>query len=424
MWSDKKFRQQLALVAFGVVLFWALFNLKSLFTHLSYLINVLSPLLLGVLLALILNVPMSALERTLFKPDKNNNYGKIKAKIKRPVSLIIALAILIGLIVLAIALILPELINTIEQMYEKVPQIAEELSDTLRNSSLLSKFVDTDKWTADYINESIKKVLENSEVMFKTLIETMNFASSIFSGILNFILATCFAIYMLMQKETLKRQLYRITTAFFRKDIANRLCDVGRMSKETFSKFIAGQSIEALILGSLCCLGMQIFGFPNALEIGVLVMVTAFIPIVGAFIGAAVGAFFIMFTSFTKALWFILFIIVLQQLEDNLIYPKIVGKTVGLPSLWVLFAITVGGTVGGILGMFVAVPAFSVFYCLFRELINYLGEKRALRDQLWEKRRAMRAARAAAEKQAAEAAAEAGISAEAAVTAAAEETRE
>jgi len=152
------------------------------------------------------------------------------------------------------------------------------------------------------------------------------------------------------------------------------------MSKETFSKFISGQTIEACILGLLCTLGMTLFGFPNSLEIGVLVTVTAFIPILGAFVGAAVGAFFIMFTSFKKAVWFLIFIIVLQQLEDNLIYPKVVGKSVGLPSLWVLFAITVGGSVSGILGMFVAVPAFSIIYCLFREFINYLHDRRAAKE--------------------------------------------
>lgn len=387
MRNDKKFIRQLVLIAFGVVLFWTLFNISAIYVHIKKIIAIISPLLFGVLLALILNVPMSWFERTLFKPDKDNHYGKIKGAIKRPVSLLITLVLLISVIVLVIALLLPQLVDTVEQMYEKVPNLAEDLSETISNSKLLTKFFNTEVWTADNINAKIKGVLENSEVLFKTLIQTMNFATTLFSGIVNFILAAFFAIYMLMQKETFKRQLHKIVSAIFRKDIAERLCYVGNMSKETFSKFIAGQTIEALILGSLCCLGMQIFGFPNALEIGALVMVTAFIPIVGAFVGAAVGAFFIMFTSFEKALWFVLFIIVLQQLEDNLIYPKVVGKTVGLPSLWVLFSITVGGTVGGILGMFVAVPAFSVFYCLFRELILFMTERRQAKDALWEERK-------------------------------------
>ena len=380
MKGDKKFIRQLILIGFGVTLFWVLFNISSIYRHFTKFLSVISPLLLGILLALIINVPMSALERKLFKPDKDNNYGRIKAKIKRPLALLITLVLMIGALAIVIILLLPQMITTIEQMYEKVPELAEDLSEKIRDSSLLSKFFNTETWTADTINLKIRGALENGEVLFKTLIETMNFATTLFSGLVNLILALFFAIYMLMQKEKLKSQVHRLTRAVFRKDIADRLCYIGRLGKETFSKFITGQTIEAVILGLLCCLGMEIFGFPNALEIGALVMVTAFIPIVGAFVGAAVGAFFIMFTSFEKALWFVLFIIVLQQLEDNLIYPKVVGKTVGLPSLWVLFAVTVGGTVGGVLGMFVAVPTFSVLYCLTRETLVFLEELRAKRD--------------------------------------------
>lgn len=380
MRNDKTFIRSLTLIVIGVVLFWALFNLSSLFSALGAVLGVMSPVLLGILLAMILNVPMSAIERNLFRPDKDNSYGRVKAKIKRPVSLLITLVICLGVVVLAIALVLPELIDTVDQMTEKVPQISQHLSDIISDSKLLSRFLTAEDWTAENIDAKITSLLENSELMFRTVSQTMNIASSIFSGILNFVLALCFAIYMLLQKETLKRQLHRVVTALFRKSIADRLCRVGNMSKETFSKFISGQTIEACILGLLCTLGMTLFGFPNSLEIGVLVTVTAFIPILGAFVGAAVGAFFIMFTSFKKAVWFLIFIIVLQQLEDNLIYPKVVGKSVGLPSLWVLFAITVGGSVSGILGMFVAVPAFSIIYCLFREFINYLHDRRAAKE--------------------------------------------
>ncbi|MBR1392712.1 MAG: AI-2E family transporter [Ruminococcus sp.] len=380
MRNDKTFIRSLTLIVIGVVLFWGLFNLSSLFSALGALLGVMSPVLLGILLAMILNVPMSAIERNLFRPDKDNNYGKIKGKIKRPVSLLITLVICLGIVSLAIALVLPELIDTVDQMAEKVPQISQHLSDIIKDSKLLSRFLNVEEWTAENIDAKITSLLENSELMFRTVSQTMNIASSIFSGILNFVLALCFAVYMLLQKETLKRQLHWVVTGLFRRSIAERLCRVGNMSKETFSKFISGQTIEACILGLLCTLGMTVFGFPNSLEIGVLVTVTAFIPILGAFVGAAVGAFFIMFTSFKKAVWFLVFIIVLQQLEDNLIYPKVVGKSVGLPSLWVLFAITVGGTVSGILGMFVAVPAFSILYCLFKEFISYLHDRRASKE--------------------------------------------
>ncbi len=380
MRKDKQFIRILLIVIIGVVLFWALFNVAYIYKHIKNLFSVLTPVLLGILLALILNVPMSAIERNFFRPDKDNHYSKIKQKIKRPVSLGITIIILIGIIVLAIALILPQLINTVEQLSDKVPELSKNLASTIQDSALLQKFFNTSEWTTENITAKVQSMLENSEVLFKTLIDTMSFATSIFSGIVTFIIGLFFAIYMLMQKENLKHQLYRITAAVFPKDITRRLCTVCNMSKETFSKFIAGQTVEAFILGTLCCLGMLIFGFPNALEIGILVMVTAFIPIVGAFVGAAVGAFFIMFTSFEQALWFVLFIIVLQQLEDNLIYPKIVGRSVGLPSLWVLFAITVGGSAFGILGMFVAVPACSILYFLIKEFVSFLEDRREAKD--------------------------------------------
>ncbi len=370
------FSKELKLIAFGVILFWALFNLKSIVGHVSSVLELIFPVLLGILFALIFNVPMSAIERTLFRPNKNNEYSKIKAKIKRPVSLLITLLLVLGMVALVIVLVLPEFLNTIEKMYDKVPDLAEELSSTITGSPLLAKFINPDNWTPEKINAKISGMIENSEVVFKTISGTVSFATTVFSGLLDLVLALFFAVYMLLQKEKLKAQVYRVTYAFFSDDIARRLCYVARLSKETFNKFITGQTIEAFILGLLCCLGMQIFGFPNALEIGVLVMVTAYIPIVGAFIGAAVGAFFIMFTSFKQALLFLLFIVVLQQLEDNLIYPKVVGKTIGLPSLWVLFSIVVGGSMGGILGMFVAVPACSIFYFLIREFISYAEERK------------------------------------------------
>ena len=155
---------------------------------------------------------------------------------------------------------------------------------------------------------------------------------------------------------------------------------VSTTGKRTFSDFIAGQTAEACILGLLCIVGMEIFGFPYALEVGVLVTVTAFIPVIGAFVGAAAGAFFIMFISFEKALWFLLFMAILQQLEDNLIYPRVVGRSVGLPPLWVLLAVTVGGSAGGILGMFISVPVCSVLYCLAGEVLEYLEERQRRKE--------------------------------------------
>ncbi|MBR1764466.1 MAG: AI-2E family transporter [Ruminococcus sp.] len=378
MKEKKKFRRQLMLVVVGVTLFWALFNLGSILSVLRRLMKILSPCIIGFLLAMILNVPMSAIERTFFKPDKDNNYGPIKAKIKRPLSLAITLVLCFGVIAAMLSLLIPEIIDTVSKMYTQVPELVNRISRHISDSKLLARWFPELNFDTAMITDRIQTALKDSELLLSTLNSTYNMASSLISTVINFIIGLFFAIYMLLQKEKLKVQLYRITTAFVNEKTARRLCYVCNMSKETFSKFISGQGLEACILGSLTCIGMLIFGFPNAFAVGVLVAVTAFIPIVGAIIGCAIGAFFIMFTSIKKALFFVLFMIILQQLENNLIYPKVVGKSVGLPSLWVLFAITVGGAMGGMLGMFISVPACSIIYCLVRELVDYRHRQLAL----------------------------------------------
>lgn len=378
MKEKKKFRRQLMLVVVGVTLFWALFNLGSIFGMLRKLMHILTPCIIGFLLAMILNVPMSAIERNFFKPDKNNNYGRIKGAIRRPVSLAITLFLCFGAIAAVLSLLIPQIIDTVSKMYTQVPELVNRVSEHISDSKLLSHWFPELKFNTAMITEKVQSMLKDSELLLSTLNSTYNAASSILSSLVNFIIGLFFAIYMLLQKEKLKAQLYRITTAFVSDKTADRLSYVCNMSKETFSKFISGQAVEACILGSLTCIGMLIFGFPNALLVGVVVAVTAFIPIVGAIIGCAIGAFFIMFTSIKKALFFVLFMIILQQLENNLIYPKVVGKSVGLPSLWVLFAITVGGAVGGMLGMFVSVPACSIIYCLISEYIDYRHREKAL----------------------------------------------
>lgn len=357
--------RMLVTAAFGAAALRVMFGLEDIGRCLLWLLELTEPVLFGVLLALILNVPMSAAERTFFPPGKG---GRLRRRLSRPVSLLITLLILGGVLILAAAILLPRLTETVSQLSDKVPELAESISGTVKGSSLLRRLLPEELLSAESITGKIQSLLQSSEVLFRTLTGTLELAAALFSGLVNFLLALVFAIYMLLRKEELKRQLCRFLRVILPERTAGRLCRLGGLCKRTFSDFIAGQTKEACILGLLCIIGMELFGFPNALEVGVLVTVTAFIPVVGAFAGAAAGAFFIMFVSLEKAMWFLVFMIVLQQLEDNLIYPRIVGKSVGLPPLWVLFAVTAGGTAGGIGGMFVAVPVCSVIYTLVSEL--------------------------------------------------------
>lgn len=378
MKKTDKFKEHVLLVVIGVVLFWALFNYEKIFHLLDSGMKILSPFIIGAVLALILNVPMSAIERTMFRPDKNNNYRRITAKIKRPVSLILTLIIFFGVIVLVLYLIIPELIATFTRLSEDIPDFIKNLSQRFQDSEQLNRWLDEMNISKEVVAEKIQDILEDGVLILKTVNSTVSVASSMITTLVNCFIGIFFSVYILLQKERLKNQLYRITTAFLPKKAAELVCHICNMSKSTFSKFLSGQCTEAFILGSLCCIGMSILKFPNAVTIGILVAVTAFIPIVGAFIGVAVGAFLIMVTDFMQAVWFVVFMLILQQVEGNLIYPKVVGQSVGLPSLWVLFAVTVGGAIGGIIGMFISVPICSVLYCLLREAVTYLNSKKGL----------------------------------------------
>ncbi len=373
-----KFKEHVLLVVIGVGLFWALFNYEKIFHLLGAGMKILSPFIIGAVLALILNVPMSAIERTMFRPGKDNSYRKITKKIKRPVSLILTFIIFFGVIVLVLYLIIPELITTFTRLSDDIPDFIKNMSQKLQNSKQINRWLDEMNISKDAVINKIQEVFKDGVLILKTVNSTVSVASSMITTLVNFFIGIFFAVYMLLQKEKLKNQLYRITTAFLPQKPAGLLCHVCNMSKSTFSRFLSGQCTEAFILGSLCCIGMSVLRFPNAVTIGILVAVTAFIPIVGAFIGVAVGAFLIMVTDFKQAVWFVVFMLVLQQIEGNLIYPKVVGQSVGLPSLWVLFAVTVGGATGGILGMFISVPICSVLYCLLREAVTYFNSKKGL----------------------------------------------
>ena len=334
------------------------------------------------MLALVLNVPLSFFERTLFRPRKDGKpRGKVFNAVKRPVSLLLTYISCFAAIALVLRLVIPSVKNTIIQLYAQVPDFVQKVFKLATENPTLSNWIAKTELSSDKVIDKIVDTLNNSAIVSDTLSGTIDVASGMVTGFVNFIIGLVFSIYMLSQKEKLKNQLYRICNAYFPKKITEKLSHIGNLSKETFSNFISGQGLEACILGTLCAVGMKILGFPYSATIGVLVAVTAFIPIVGAFIGIGIGAFLIMITSLKQALMFVVFMIILQQIEGNLIYPKVVGQSVGLPSLWVLFAITIGGNVGGIFGMFVAVPICSVIYCLIGDSVNNRNIKKAMKEQ-------------------------------------------
>ena len=262
-------------------------------------------------------------------------------------------------------LIVPELIDIIRLLVSNIPYYAEEINKFINNNTENIQEIDSLISGFDFDTDSIKNEL--MEIISGVLSSSISLVVGIIGVITNLIIAIIFAIYILTGKEKLKNQVLRIIKAYCKEEMANKIIEVGRIANKTFKNFFTIQALEATILGSLCIIGMLILKIPYAVPIGVLVGVTALIPVVGAFIGIIIGAILILSVEPIKVITFIIFVLILQQVEGNVIYPRVVGGSVGLPGMWVLVAVTVGGSLFGILGMLLGVPVFSVIYTMIKK---------------------------------------------------------
>lgn len=375
----KTMKKLLLLIAFGVALFLGLQNISAVAAVCRSILQLFMPLLIGFCVAFILNVLLRLVEERLFAPLNRKN-GPVWRRVRRPAGIFLTFGIIFGILFILIFMIVPELKRAFSLLVANLPQYAEQgkawisrAADffKLDASALINLEIDWEKLSStviDYLKRDSGKLVNT----------TVDITTSIFSSIFNFILGVVFSAYILMQKEKLGGQATRMLYAFLPERWADRALHVCALSNQMFSRFVTGQCTEAVIIGLLCFIGMLIFRMPYAPMISVLVGFSSLIPIFGAFIGTAIGAFLILMDSPMQAVWFVLFIIILQQLEGDLIYPRVVGSSVGLPSLWVLLAVTIGGSVWGVLGMLVSVPLCSVLYCLLREVVGTRLEQRGL----------------------------------------------
>lgn len=338
----------------------------------SGVLSVFSPFIIGFCIAYVVNLLMKPLERFWTFIWKKLKSQKVVSKLRRPVCLVLSLLIVFGAIFAIVFMVIPAFKETIVSFADNVPQYAKTVEQWYNtvvdflaryNFELPEIALDTAK-----ITEIAKDII--SSYGNNVLNTTVNLTTSIVSVVVDLILGVVFSIYALAQKENLTRQANKIVRALFKPDNAKKIIDFTAMTNDIFTRFVTGQLTEACIIGILCFIGMLIFGMPYAAIISVLIGFTALIPIFGAFIGTGIGAFLILLENPLKAFWFVVFIIVLQQLEGNLIYPRVVGKSVGLPGIWVLTAVTIGGGLFGILGMLFSVPVCSVLYVLFRKFVN------------------------------------------------------
>ena len=366
--------KKIVLVIFcAIVLYTISQNISNILNILTTILNIFLPFVLGCVIAFILNIPMNIIEGNIFK-IKAVKANKRLLKIVRPVSMIISIFFVIAILYIALSIVLPDLISMLIDLgngiEKSIPEVKVWLMDLFENDQRFIKFIENTEI-------DIKSIMNGALIFFKSGALTLLSSSvSIVGVVVNFIISIIFACYILLQRESLARQIKKVLYAFFSKEKTEYILYVGRLSYKTFSSFINGQCIDAIILGIMFFISMTILKLPYALLIGVLISVTALIPLVGAFIGCIVGAILIFVQSPMQAIIFIVLFLVLQQIEGNLIYPKIVGDSVGLPSIWVLLAITVGGGLMGVVGMIISVPLISVLYNLFKEWINNkLNEK-------------------------------------------------
>ena len=342
--------------------------------------QIIFPFILGGAIVFVINVPMSFLEKKIFENIKKEN--KAARKLARPVSLLLTIVLVIGVIALVMIGVIPQLTKTMGSLMinitDFIPQIKIWIRDFFHDNREIMKLVDQVQFKPDQaIRWGISLLGNGAGNMMNT---TMSAVGSVVSGLATFFIAFSFACYVLFQKEKLHVQVRKVLFAFLPKQKADAFLKVCSLTYRTFANFLTGQCLEAVILGCMFVVTLSILRMPYALLIGVLIAFTALIPIFGAFIGCAVGSFLIFMVSPKQAIIFIIVFLVLQQIEGNLIYPHVVGESVGLPSIWVLAAVTIGGNLMGIVGMLVFIPLLSVVYTIFRKVVYQRLKKRHIKQ--------------------------------------------
>ena len=337
----------------------------SILGTLGLLYHIVTPLLLGCVIAYILNILVTWIEKVpCFRRE-----GTALYKVRRPVSIVGALGVVVLILALVILIVIPQLGQAIGVLAREIPTAISQLLDWLapsdRDWPQLQAFLESLNVNWSQLFQKAITYLTNG--LGSVFSSTLYILGSIGSGIVTLAVALIFALYILSGKEKLFRQVQALAQTYLKAKTYRRLAAVAETAHDTFTRFIVGQCTEAVILGSLCVIGMLLLRFPYATMIGTLVGATALLPVVGAYLGAFVGAFMIVTVDPLKAIGFLVFIVILQQVEGNLIYPRVVGSSVGLPGIWVLAAVTVGGGIGGVFGMLLAVPTAATLYKLIRK---------------------------------------------------------
>ncbi len=369
--SKTSARNLLGVIIISLLAVWILFRTDSFLGTVRTVVSVVTPFMIGGCIAFVMNEVLKITEKGWNKLTKNSSKGR------KPVCLFISFIAVLAALSVIILIIIPELKKTALLFFESMPAYVDQLkiwSDTL-SDFLTHKGLRMPENAIDFNNlkEKVTELVMSGGGDF--INATVSATSSVIGVVVNVFLALAFSVFILAGKEKLVKHIKRLMRVTMSDDKYGKVMHVLNVANKSFSSYVTGQFIEAVIIGVLCFIGMSIFRIPYASAVSVLVGFTALIPMFGAFIGTAIGAILILFVAPMKAVWFIVFIIVLQQIEGNLIFPKVVGKSIGLPGIWVLAAVTIGGSTFGIMGILIGVPLFSTIYELTREFVRNREER-------------------------------------------------
>ncbi len=380
---DEKTKNYFLLITYAIVLAYVFLNLDTVWNVVVTIIDLIKPFIIGVCIAFVLNIPMKFFEEKVV-----GKLTKERSKLKRPLSLIITIVVLVGLIIGLMTFVIPQLAESCSTLVKNVPEYVDSL-EKFMNKNINSK----ELLSSDVIQEVYNKILSMGQNIIKIIGQVagvivshaLDITMGVTSTIINIVMAFIVSIYILLSKEKLSNQIKKILYAYMKKENVIRFLKVSKIANIKFTNFVRSQVIEACILGVLCFIGMKICSMPYALLISTIIGVTALVPIFGAFVGAILSAFIVLMVSPIKVILFAIIFVVIQQIEGNLIYPFVVGNSIGLSALWVLFAITVGGNAFGVVGMLIGVPLFGVLYTLISITTNKRLEKRNINIEEIEK---------------------------------------
>lgn len=381
--SKKNIKKILGIITFSIILLAVSQNLTTVFNFLSGVLGILAPVIVGLVLAFMLNILMSVLERRVFAFMKKSK-KRVVRNLFKPVSLVSTLLLTLGFFVLLLFIIIPQLKDTIMLLVEKIPVYYTDLTTWLETLVVRFGFdVDTEIFhNPKFDINNIYTMAQNFFTIESTndiLNTTLGVTSSLISGASNLVLGLIIAVYILAEKENIGKFTSRFFSAALPEKVYSKAKEVCSIASNSFASFITGQFTDALLLGTMCFIGMLIFGFPSAAVVSIIIGITALVPIIGPIVGEVIGCLIIFMESPIKALFFIIFVLILQMIDNNLIYPRIMGKSVGLPGVLVFISVVVGGNIGGILGVLLGVPTASAIYAL---IINWLKNKKQKEREL------------------------------------------